>query len=247
MDGPKDTPKLIEDIASLVAEVSSWTYFVPKTLLKSFVHPEWAVRYVAAESRKPKDERYREYAEPIICWLSAGVLPYAVTIQKVRHVESFEAIVSWVTVALLIQPLLATLILATIAQRTGPVDRSRFRRILETQCLGFTPVLVLVAPIFFWMALHPEISPSSIIESDFLKRYNIPLLVQFALVYPLFTMEAKFIQTEFQTKRVKFWAWALALLFVTPVLSAGILGSHLMQFVPNGRSEPPSFRAAEAR
>lgn len=70
-----DFAKLFKSVEDAVYEVMVWLLLLPKTLIRTTLHPKWAMKYIDEEWEKKPDERFDEYLSPVMLWLLSAVIP----------------------------------------------------------------------------------------------------------------------------------------------------------------------------
>lgn len=70
-----DFAKLFKSVEDAVYEVMVWLLLLPKTLIRTTFHPNWAMKYIDEEWEKETDERFDEYLSPVMLWLLSAVIP----------------------------------------------------------------------------------------------------------------------------------------------------------------------------
>lgn len=142
-----DVGRTFVAVENLVFEVCSWAVFVPKTLWRVVTDPEWVVPYVTGELDKEPRDRHLAYMPPVLLWLVAGVLPLVAIwwlLARGGTDTGWEDALWRGAGALGAMPCLVSAAVAPLGP--GPVDRQRLRRVFESQCLAYTPLLVFALP-----------------------------------------------------------------------------------------------------
>jgi hypothetical protein len=154
-----DLFKLIQSFNDLVYEFAISLIHIPRTLIKVIRSPSWTITYVNSQSEEKINKPYERYANPIIFWLTIGVLSYYFLIEflmqqfadnKVLQVYNSVNIgtkIGGFIILLISIPLSSAFVLQFFKNRN--FDKKFFKKTFFVQCYITAPFQLFFLPSFF--------------------------------------------------------------------------------------------------
>lgn len=138
--------EIVRSLEGLIFEVATWFILVPKTVAKIVTSPAWISNYVTEEFLKPREERFNEFASPIVVWILLAVFPYLWGTKLLNLSLTGEVKEQVLITALFLAAGPIGFATGLVAAKKDIVSKSTLERSFYVQCYCFTPVYLFLLP-----------------------------------------------------------------------------------------------------